>query len=208
MTTSARRLVDALLVGTLIGAAALLGLAWSGSGETVVLDLDGRRIALDEEPAAELTDVRATGGRFRAPQQGVDVPLMEMTVSGGVLNPPTLTDAFLVRDPGDLQDASAGGTRPRVVVVHAVRGGRAPGNAFLTSDGDSPAVRPGDDLWLDGSRYSVTGTEVLAKSDTARSPTVWARQEDGADRLAVITCLTGSTRAGLASHNLVIHAAR
>ncbi len=205
MRVLVRRLVDALLVAALVGAVALLGLAQSAPDGTALVDMDGRRVSLDADPATTSTDVRATGGRFQAPSRGVDVPLLEMTAVGGVLNPPTLTDAFLVRDP---ERTSGDRTRPRVVVVHAVRGGRAPGNALLSPEGDAPGVRAGEELWLDGVRYTVADTAVLPTSDVALSPAIWERQRDGAGRLVVITCVTGGARDGPASHNLVVHAVR
>lgn len=205
MRVLVRRLVDALLVAALVGAVALLGLAQSTPDGIALVDMDGRRVTLDADPAAGSTDVRATGGRFQAPSRGVDVPLLEMTAVGGVLNPPTLTDAFLVRDP---ERTSGDRARPRVVVVHAVRGGRAPGNALLSPEGDAPGVRAGEELRLDGLRYTVSDTEVLPQSDVARSPAIWERQQDGAGRLVVITCVTGGARTGPASHNLVVHAVR
>jgi hypothetical protein len=209
VTRHRRRPADVLLAGAvagaLVGAVVLLGLAWRGSAGTVLLDMDGRRIALDVDPGPASTGVRATGGRFQAPAHDLDVPLLEMAAAGDVLNPPTLTDAFLLRDP----DRTSGpGTRPRVVVVHAVRGGRAPGNALLSPDGTAPAVRPGDDLWVDGVRYTVAVAEVLPQRHAARSPAIWAHHDDGVDRLVVLTCLTGSTGDGPASHNLVVHARR
>lgn len=202
-----RRALDVAVVAALLGTAAFAVLAWKdASGHAVLTDLDGRAVVLDEvlDPAA---DPSATGGRFQAPGQGLDVPLLTMSVSGGVLNPPTFTDAYLVRDP---DRATADGVRPLVVAVHAVRDGRAPGNAFFEPRSADPAltVGPGDELLVDGVRYVVGATEVLSKADAARSPRIWGPDPEGDRRLVVVTCLQRSGSAGQASENLVVHAVR
>ena len=192
----------------LVAAAVLLvmGLT-SGSSTATLPDLDGRPVVVEETPDAEGADLRATGGRFVAPEHALDVPLVEMTVTGGTLNPPTFTDAFVLRDPDRVTPQ---GTRPLVVALHAVRSGRAPGNAFFEPGSPDPAVlvRPGAEVVVDGATYVVERTEVLGKAQAARSRDIWGALPDGGDRLVVITCLQRSDATGHAVENLVLHAVR
>ncbi|MFF2269344.1 hypothetical protein ACFVTZ_13830 [Cellulosimicrobium cellulans] len=198
-----------VLVLALLGAGTA---TWCGLGDggacrapATLRDLDGRCVRLDTPPGAAAPDARPTGGRFEAPAQGLDVPLSVTSGSDGVLDPPTLTEAFVLDDPGRTTDA---GVRPLVVAMHAVRDGRAPGNAFFERGARDPAVTvaPGDALRVDGATYVVEGTEVLAKDAAAVSPEVWGRRTDGARRLVVLTCLQRTGASGAARENLVIHA--
>ena len=207
MNRTVQRSLDAVIVTALTVAIALIGIAWHQSTTAhIALDMDGRRVALDTRPDPAGADVQATGGRFHAPGQGLDVPLLEMSASGGVLNPPTLTDAFILRDP---DRTTADGVRPRIIVMHAVHGGRAPGNALITTGGTATKVLvgAGDQLWVDGVEYVVESTDILSKPAAASSSDIWGYHEDGADRITVITCRPDN-RAAHATHNLVVHAVR
>jgi len=201
-------------VSVVVVALAMLGatgatVLWLREGGTSTAtgprDLDGRAVALDDAPGDAVRGRAA--GRFEAPRQGLDVPLVELAVTGTELVPPTFTDAFLVDGPAD---ADAAGERPVVVAMHALREGRAPGNAFFEDGAADPAVtvRAGDPLVVDGVAYTVTRTEVLAKSAAARSADVWAAQPGGSERLVVITCLQRAGASGPAAENLLVHAAR
>ena len=199
--------VLAVTVVLALGGAVILTWMGLGGGDACVAaqrDLDGRCVELDVEQDAAVGPDR---GRFQAPEQGLDVPLVEMAASGGVLNPPTLTEAFLVRDP---ERTTPDGTRPRVVAMHAVRDGRAPGNAFFEPGARNPAVRvsAGDELVVDGVAYVVESTEVLTKSEAASSTEIWGGHPDGDERLVVLTCLQRAGSAGPATENLVVHAVR
>ncbi|MGE9350280.1 hypothetical protein ACQP60_12505 [Isoptericola variabilis] len=208
-----RVLLGAVVVLSLGGAATVTWLGLHGGlqgGDTCVAaerDLDGRCVRLDARPDVAHADLRPTGGRFEAPAQGLDVPLTSMSAAGGVLDPPSLTEAFEVRDPDRTR---AEGTRPRIVAVHAVRGGRAPGNAFFEPAAHAPAVAvsPGDELRVDGDTYLVESTEVLSKADAAASPDVWGHRPGGEDRLVVLTCVQRAGSTGPARDNLVIQAVR
>lgn len=208
MRTRARRALSVALVAALLGAA---GLTWftmfQETPAAVLTDLDGRRVALDDTPDVAGSDLHHTGGRFQAPSQGLDVPLVEMSATGGVLNPPTLTDAFALRDP---ERTTPSGTRPRIVAMHAVRDGRAPGNAFFKSGAANPSVTvdEGDQLHVGGDTYVVVSTEVLPKEDAARSSGIWAPHPDGDERLVILTCLQRAGGTGPAPENLVVHAVR
>ncbi|MFD6135356.1 hypothetical protein [Isoptericola sp. NPDC060257] len=204
-----RVLLGAVVVLSLGGAAAVTWLGLQGENTCVAAlrDLDGRCVRLDAEPDVAHADLRPTGGRFEAPAQGLDVPLTSMAAAGGALDPPSLTEAFEVRDP---DRTTAEGSRPRIVAVHAVRDGRAPGNAFFEPGARDPAVTVarGDELRVDGVAYVVERTEVLSKAAAAASPDVWGHRPGGEDRLVVLTCLQRAGSAGPARDNLVIQAVR
>ncbi|MGW8565719.1 hypothetical protein [Isoptericola sp. NPDC055881] len=209
MSRWVRALLGTVVVLALAGVAAVSWLELRDAGSCVAAqrDLDGRCVRLDVAPDVAAADLRPTGGRFEAPAQGLDVPLVTMSASGGVVNPPTLTEAFEVRDP---DRESPAGTRPRVVAVHAVRDGNAPGNAFVEPGGHEPALRVtrGDVLRVDGTRYVVEEAEVVSKAQAAASDEIWGRLPDGAARLVVLTCLQREGTVGPARDNLVIHAVR
>lgn len=202
---TARRSVTALVTIALLGAGAV---AWDdaagdrASHGTVLRDLDGRGVVLESVPDVERADVRATDGRLVAPRQELDVPLLTMASTAGTLTPPTLTDAFLLREHGD-----PGTPGTSVVAMHAVTGGNAPGNAFVepTTSGPVVSVAAGDPLVVDGVTYTVTSTEVLDKQAARASEDIWGEADDGVDRLVVVTCLQRGG-AGRATENLVIHA--
>lgn len=194
----------------LVGAGVLL---WIGlnpavtAGGAALLDLDGRPVVLDDVPDAAAADPVPTGGTFAAPRQGLEVPLVEMNVVRDVINPPTLTDAFLVRGFGSPREPGSGLV---VVAMHAVRGGNAPGNAFFTMGAtESPlTVEVGDPLVVDGVEFAVTGSQVLGKDAAASSDAVWGRPAERDGELVVITCLQRTWEWGSAADNLVIFAQR
>jgi len=223
-----RWILSVASVAAMLGALGILWFAPEGNHEAVMTDMDGRRVAVEAAPdesavepevdaqideaeaeeAADITPVRPDSiGRFQAPDHDLDVPLRRTQAADGVLNPPTLTDAFVFRDPDRRTPA---GVRPRVIAMHAVRDGRAPGNAFSQPGVGDPAVKigEGDELWVDGILYVVNGTEILDKDDATRSPAIWGHHPDGDKRLVVITCLPRAGTSGPAAENLVIHAVR
>lgn len=207
MNRGVRRVLGVVAVLALLGAATLAWVALRSEPvcDDALRDLDGRCAVLDEAPDVAGADLRPTGGRFQAPEQDLDVPLVEMSLTGGTLNPPSLTDAFLVRG-----DQSEGSGRARLVAMHAVRDGRAPGNAFFEPGVADPAVLigPGDPVVVDGMEFTVTKAEVLTKDEAAVSQEIWGDQPDAESRLVVVTCLQRAGTAGPAAENLVVHAVR
>src|SRR5699024_6117028 len=94
-------------------------------------------------------------------------------VTHGIINPPSMTDAFLYRDYGDPQVPDSGLV---LIALHAVRSGQAPGNRFVDlSEEQQPVVRiaAGDALEVDGQHYRVTGTEVLTKVAATHNSRLW-----------------------------------
>ncbi len=191
----------------LAGAAVLVWLSQRPAPEDALVDLDGNPVVLEDPPDAQAADPVPTGGRFIAPAQDLDVPLSEMSVVDNVINPPTLTDAFLVRGFGS---PHVPGTGLVVVAMHAVRGGNAPGNAFfdMGATASPVTVAAGDPLEVDGVRYVVTGTQVLGKAAASTSDEIWADPAAREGELLVLTCLQRASETGSARDNLVVFATR
>jgi len=249
MRFSAKRFLGGLLVAGAVGAAALYLAAEAGydvpffesaiaaeiiDPDAILTDLDGRRVALDLAPDLEGSEMVAAAGRFVVPAVGLDVPLVYMTITRGVLNPPTLTDAFLVRGtggrgfetpvPGSARlsgteptaDGNARTTdgaliRPQILALHSVQGGRAAGNALATIGPDGrakSALQPGDMLYVGEVAYKVTSVEEQRKEDAALDPAIWQESAAGAERLVVITCLQHPGGPRRAPTNLIIHAVK
>jgi len=189
----------------LAGAGTLTWLALRPPPGSTFVDLDGRPVVLDDPPDVAASDPVPTGGRFVATSQKLDVPLLEMNVVNNVINPPTLTDAFLVRGYGS---PKAPGSGLVVVTMHAVRGGNAPGNAFfdMGPTASPVTVAAGDPLEVDGVAYTVTGTQVLGKAAASTSAAIWANPSQRDGELVVLTCLQRATEQGPARDNLVIFA--
>ena len=200
-------------VVALLIAAVLLAGAWYLLRESqqppadALLDLDGNAVLLYPAPDVEAADARPTGGVFVAPAQGLEAPLLEMNVVRDVINPPTLTDAFLVRGFGTPHDETSGLV---VVAFHAVRGGNAVGNAFFDMEPTTSPLRvaAGDPLWVDGVEFVVTDARVLGKEAAAASSDVWGDAAERHGELVVLTCLQRLGHQGAAAENLVIFAQR
>ena len=183
-------------------------------GAQVSRDLDGNRVVWQAAPELDQALVKPTGGRFVAARQKLSVPLLAASVVDGVITPPTFTDAFVMRDYGQVGDPSTGLV---VVTMHSVRGGRGPGNAFIdpptdatddVSAGRHPLVFAGDPLAVDGVAYVVTSTAVETKGEAANDPRIWRDWRSHGDRLVVITCLLSPTVAMSKQDNLVVFAER
>lgn len=206
--TSAVLAVVTVLAFVLAGA---LGWLYLHSGDDsdgyVSKDLDGNRVQWGTPPDVAGSDAQPTGRRFRMPGQGLDVPLQEASVTGAVVNPPDLTDAFLLRDYGDPKDPSSGLS---VVAFHAVRDGRGPGNYLFdfADPADPVLVHPGDPIRVGGQRYRVTDTTVESKRAAAGDPRIWGDQTDRGDELVVLTCLLRPGVPLEQQDNLVVFAKR
>lgn len=211
-SSAGHRVALLVALACLVGAGTLAWLALRPVPDGLV-DLAGNRVVLDDLPDVAAADPvpLATGpegaGRFVAPRQGLDVPLVAMSVVSGVINPPTLTDAFLVRGFGTPDEPGSGLV---VVAMHAVRGGAAPGNAFLDvrPDATSPSVEVGDVVHVDGVAYTVTGSQVIPKGVAATSPEIWGDPDGRDGELVLVTCLQRARETGSADDNLVVFAQR
>lgn len=213
VVTVAAAVVSLLLVRAWVAQpdeAAAAGSAASGStasgGGPVTLDLDGRRVLWDAAPDVARARAEPTGGRFVAPRQRLSVPLLSASVVDDLIVPPTLTDAYVIRDYGRLDDRRSGLV---VVAMHSVRGGRGPGNAFFEpGSGRTPSVAAGDPLVVDGTAYEVTEVRVARRGTAATDPRLWDRWRERGDELAVVTCLLDPHVPMTRQDNLVVLARR
>lgn len=191
MTATRRGLVLVVVAALALGVALLAAFFLTRddvSGYTS-RDLDGRTVEWDRRPDARGSAVRETGERFEVPEVDLSVPLLSAVVANDEINPPTLTDAYWYRDTASLGDSGTS-----VIALHAVRGGRGPGNAFV-NPGSRPAtvlVEPGDLLIAGPARYRVTDTMIASKQEAADDPRIWGANTD--DTLVVITCLLADDR--------------
>ncbi|WP_175442307.1 hypothetical protein [Humibacillus sp. DSM 29435] len=205
-------LVAAITSGLLLRAG--LDRNTSPPGAQVSRDLDGNRVVWQAAPELDRAKAKPTGGRFVASRQKLSVPLLAASVVDGVITPPTFTDAFVMRDYGQVGDPSTGLV---VVTMHSVRGGRGPGNAFINpptdaaddaSAGRHPLVFAGDPLTVDGVAYVVTGTAIETKGEAARDPRIWRDRKSRGDQLVVITCLLSPAVTMSSQDNLIVFANR
>lgn len=168
-------------------------------------DLAGNTVQWDVAPDVEASAVQDTGGRFVAPSLDLSVPLLSAQIAHGIINPPSMTDAFVYREYGEPGVAGSGLV---VVALHAVRSGEAPGNSFVDVAGEEPTVlvQSGDVLEVDGQRYRVTDTEVMTKTAATQSSRLWEDWESRDGELVVVTCLQRPGQVGNALENVIIYA--
>ncbi len=144
-----------------------------------------------------------TSERIIVPSVKLNAPLGSISAVNGVLTPPGFTSVYAVRNVGARVTSPDSGTV--FLVTHSLRGGGvAPGNYLIDVAQHKAAVRAGAEIIVDGTDYSVTGSQTIAKPKIGDDPELWA---DIPGRLVIITCLQLST--GQPSvDNLVITATR
>ncbi len=118
----------------------------------------------------------AEPGRFVIEALGLDVALLPIAPADGAVEPPTFTDAYVVRF-----------TTPRVVVMHSSTrrtedGSTAIGNRLWDRDAAKPLLADGTLVQVAGVGYTITGYTVLDKKALPSSD-VWAKTG-----LLIITC--------------------
>ncbi|ACZ31845.1 hypothetical protein Xcel_2831 [Xylanimonas cellulosilytica DSM 15894] len=212
-STFGRAVTLVFALACLAGAGVLLYLALRPAADGGLRDMDGNAVVLDEEPDVAAADPVPLpegpdgAGRFLAPAQELDVPLLEMNIVRGVVNPPSLTDAFLLRGFGTPDEPGSGLV---IVTMHAVRGGNAPGNVFFRMEAtDSPVtVAEGDPLVVDGVEYVVVRSEVMSKDAASSSADIWGDVAERDGELVLITCLQRAGATGVAADNLIVFAQR
>ena len=171
-------------------------------------DLADNVVQWDVPPDIEGSAAEPTGGSLEAPEQGLAVPLLSATMTGGIINPPTMTDAFVYRDYGQPDDPGSGLV---LVPLHAVRNGMAPGNLLAeVPDGGDPRVLidEGDPLVVDGQAYEVTDVAVVTKGEATSDDRIWADWQERDEELVIITCLQRPGSVGSATENVVVFAER
>lgn len=202
----------------LISAAALvlLTITMPATADAAVpVDLDGRPVRLEQsvESSAvavadsvisqvsvdDSTEIADIGDWLVIASVGLDVPLGSLVESDGVIEPQGFTSAYLVRNRGVSPERAEAGTV--YVVMHAVQGGRAPGNYLVDPETGDIADLTGSHVVIAHRDYLVTGVETIAKSDLANRADIW-RGISG--RLVLITCLPEGS--GYSSDNVVVTA--
>jgi hypothetical protein len=143
------------------------------------------------------------------PALDLSVPLLSAVVVDGQINPPTLTDAYWYREFGDPARPGSGTV---VVAMHAVRGGRGPGNALAEPAEGGRAevlVSEGEQVRVGPARYRVSEVVVRSKDETRRDRRIWGTGDGaGPYDLAVITCLVDPGVPLAEQANLVVLAER
>lgn len=193
-----------------------LGIVWFGLGGDLGLgleqvsrepgsfvDMDGRKVIPDEDAVADDPDGDSRpdiGKRFIIDSVGLDVPLGTARMTGNRIAPPGFTSAYVMTNLGTDLDHPEDGTV--FVATHSLRGGgRAPGNYLIDIARQTAAVHPGDTVLVAGVEYRIAETRVIAKTQIADVPEVWA---DVPGRLVVFTCLQNQQNAPSANNLVVI----
>jgi hypothetical protein len=126
-----------------------------------------------------------TGARIVVPSVKLNAPLGAITAVDGVLTPPGFTSVYAVRNVGARVSSPDSGTI--YLVTHSLRGGGiAPGNYLIDVNRHRAAVKVGAAIIVDGTTYTVTGSQAIAKPKIGDDPNLWS---DIPDRLVIITCL-------------------
>lgn len=143
------------------------------------------------------------GERFAVPKVGLDVPLGALNDVDGVITPPGMTSAYVVRNRGVGLDQAAKGTV--FVVMHSLMGGgMGPGNYLIDEEHQTSRVPMGAVITVGKLKYKVTGFDPINRGELAQHAEVW---KNTPNRLVVITCLlTPGDNAPI--DNLVITATR
>lgn len=193
--TGRRRERALLAVASAIAAAAVVAgamMAAAPQPQTGPRDLAGHHVAFDSgvlPPPDVQQRMRATSripdGRLHIPAVGLDVPLGAMDEVDNYVQPPTFTSAYWIRNLGTAPGTPDSGTV--FVAMHSLRGGGiGPGNYLYDTATGQSKVRPGQQIYLDGTGYQITGIATVEKAAIGDDSAVWA---DAPGRLVMITCL-------------------
>lgn len=137
-------------------------------------------------------------GLLRVPTVELSVPVGQVQVVDGVVNPPTSDAAYIVAGYGDPH-----GSGTVYVAMHSGRGVEAAGNALIDVDAGQARVSPGDALYLDGVAYRVNDVRLVDKAVLPDESDLWV-PVDG--RLVLFTCLQRPE--GRSIQNVVVIAER
>ena len=141
--------------------------------------------ALPTRSEVQQMHVTSTGGRLTVPAVGLNVPLDAMNAVGGKVDPPKFTAAYWIRNMGVSPAEADSGTV--YVAMHSLRNGAVgPGNYLIDVGNQTARVHNGDKVGLDGVSYTVSGFEVIPKSEIGRRTDLWSRTPG---QLVLITCL-------------------
>lgn len=169
----------------------LIGLVWTPPNGPSPQDMAGNVVVADPDAVppsgvlAGMEVIDAAGERFVVPSVGLDVPLGELSAVGSEVSPPGFASAYLIRNRGRSPADAGDGTV--FVVTHSLRnGGVAPGNSLIDVDRQTSNLSAGDEILVGSVVYTVTDSEIIAKSALASRTDIWS---NAPGRLVVITCL-------------------
>lgn len=186
-----RRLgVTRIVLLTLVCVAGIVAGGWTVTAylheQDLPKDMNGNPVAVESVSSGRSHAVSQIGGRtLRVPSQRLTVPLGELDQVDGVIDPPGFASAYLVRNHGNTLANAAAGTV--YVVMHSCRGGAiCPGNYLIDVATGHASVAPGDDVYVAGLHYRVTGSHSISKPDVSTDAEIW---QSTPGRLVLLTCL-------------------
>ena len=153
-------------------------------------DMQGNVVVEDhpltpQQSAVQHATAPDNDNRLEIDSVGLNVPLGSIAYSS-VLEPPTFTAAYWIRNLGVApgQDASSGTV---FVIMHSLRGGgMAPGNYLYDTQTSHPRVALGAQIEVNGEEYTVDGFDHVTKNTLPNQASLWTSVPG---RLVVITCL-------------------
>ncbi len=140
------------------------------------------------------------------PAVGLDLPVLPLTPSGGVINPPALTAAYWIEPYGAPVGEAAQADNTLYLAAHATGTGDYGFDSLVDAGSAGSSLIPGDVIEVstpDGTvEYTVERTERVAKGELPDAADVW---QTAPGRLVLITCFQRDTTHA-ATENLVVFA--
>lgn len=118
------------------------------------------------------------------PSVGFSAELRSLTVTDGVVNPPTFGEVYTISDYSVPLDRAAEGTV--YITAHSKRDGSGLGNKWFNRAEGTSALAEGSVVDVAGTKYKVTGYLVEDINATPSVDEVWHRPPGS---LVLITCL-------------------
>lgn len=150
------------------------------------IEIDGQRIRMEDPPSEEeisRMDVRSHPADLVVESVGLRAQMRSMREVGGVINPPGLAHAYLLRGYGTPEDPELGTI---YIAMHSVQGATLPGNKLIDVAQARSAVVPGDRITVADRQFAVTEAFTIGKSEISTRTDIW---ESTPGRLVLLTCL-------------------
>lgn len=145
--------------------------------------------AVPEPQTASAPPGATTGVRLRVPSVGLDLPVLPMEPEDGVIDPPTLGEAYWIDPYGDPVGSAEQAQNTLYITGHSWARGDAAFNPLLDRAQQRGAVEAGDVVTVatpGGSvDYTVESTRRYAKGELPGAGEVW---DVVPGRLVLITC--------------------
>ncbi|MGY1702925.1 class F sortase [Geodermatophilus sp. SYSU D00766] len=137
------------------------------------------------------------------PALGVDLPVLPLAPTGGVINPPALTAAYWIDSYGEPVGDAAQADNTLYIAAHATGTGEYGFDALVDAEAADEGLAPGDVVEVSTPQgtvdYTVERTGRYAKDELAGAGEIW---EAVPGRLVLITCFQRAGKA--ATENLVV----